>query len=162
MLSRAAKKHNSQALEADALHFGTDIWSSLVVLLGLFCMKAQEWVKGCDFLRYADSVSALIVGAIVVWVSVQMGRRTIGVLLDAAPKGLERQVIKAVEALPGTFNCHKVRIRASGAALFIDLHVLMDGGKSLKEAHKLTDEIELAIQTIAPNADITVHPEPAP
>lgn len=57
-LARAAKKHNSQALEADALHFSTDIWSSLAVIVGLACVKAGQWWPGLGFLAYADAVAA--------------------------------------------------------------------------------------------------------
>lgn len=160
MLSRAAKKYNSQALEADALHFSTDIWSSLVVLLGLFCVKLHDFFPAYKFLHLADSLAAIGVGMIVIFLSMKLGARTISALLDAAPAGLEKKVTSVVEAVPGVANCHHVRIRSSGPQLFIDLHVLVDGGQNLRMAHKLTEEIEEAIQKIAPNADITVHPEP--
>ena len=73
VLYRAAKKYNSQALEADALHFSTDIWSSAVVILGLVCVKIGGWVPGLAFLRQADSVAAIVVGLIVVYISVKLG-----------------------------------------------------------------------------------------
>ncbi len=160
VLSRAAKKYNSQALEADALHFQTDIWSSTVVILGLAAVKAAEWWPRLGFLRSGDAVAALGVSAVVVWVSVRLGRRTIDALLDTAPAGMEERIAAAVEAVPGVRNCHQVRLRYSGPALFIDLHVLVDGSQTLAQAHHLTDLIEGAIHTIAPAADVTVHPEP--
>lgn len=160
MLSNAAKKYNSQALEADALHFSTDIWSSLVVLAGLICVKIGESFKGLGFLDYADSIAAIGVGIIVVFLCIRLGMQTINALLDTAPKGLEKNVISAVQALPGVVNCHHVRIRSSGPQLFIDLHVLVNGDQSLRAAHKLTEEIEEAVRKLASNADVTVHPEP--
>jgi cation diffusion facilitator family transporter len=160
MLYRAAKKYNSQALEADALHFSTDIWSSAVVILGLFCVKLSEWVPGWTILRQADSIAAILVGLIVVYVSVQLGIRTVQALLDVAPSGIEKEIISAVEIVPGVADCHKVRVRYSGPQLFVDIHVLIDGNKTLEEAHHLTEEIERVIQRIVPNADVTVHPEP--
>jgi cation diffusion facilitator family transporter len=160
MLSRAAKKYNSQALEADALHFSTDIWSSGVVMLGLFCVKLSEWVPGLAFLRQADSVAAIMVGLIVVYVSIKLGIRTIQALLDVAPSGIEKEIIYAVEILPGVVDCHNVRVRYSGPQPFVDVHVLVDGNQTLKEAHNLTEEIERVIQKLMPNADVTVHPEP--
>ncbi len=160
VLDRAAKKYNSQALEADALHFQTDIWSSCVVILGLLAVKAAEWIPAAGFLRQADAVAALGVSAVVVWVSVKLGRRTIDALIDSAPAGMEERVAAAVEAVPGVRNCHNVRIRYSGPELFIDLHVLVDGGQTLAEAHGLTETIEAAIREVAPRADVTVHPEP--
>jgi cation diffusion facilitator family transporter len=152
VLSRTAKKYNSQALEADALHFQTDVWSSSVVIAGLVCVKFG--------LLAADAVAALGVCGLVVWVSVQLGRRTVDALLDTAPAGLQERIAKVVESVPGVHNCHAVRTRYSGPVLFIDLHVLVDGTQTLFEAHALTERIEEAIAEIAPCADVTVHPEP--
>jgi cation diffusion facilitator family transporter len=160
VLSRAAKKYHSQALEADALHFQTDVWSSAVVILGLAAVKAGEWWPRLAFLRSGDAVAALGVSVVVVWISVQLGRRTVDALLDKAPEGMEERVAQALEAIPGVRNCHQVRARYSGPVLFIDLHVLVDGGQTLAQAHDLTETIEAAIQQIAPGADVTVHPEP--
>jgi len=160
MLYRAARKFNSQALEADALHFSTDIWSSGVVILGLFFVKLSQWVPGLAFLRQADSVAAIMVGLIVVYVSIKLGIRTIQALLDVAPSGIEKRIISAVEVLPDVKGCHNVRLRYSGPQLFVDIHILVDGNQTLKEAHNLTEEIERVIQKLMPNADVTVHPEP--
>jgi len=160
VLDRAAKQYNSQALEADALHFQTDIWSSAVVIVGLLAVKTGEWFPQLAWLRNADAISALGVSAVVVWVSLQLGRRTVDALLDTAPPGMEAEILKVVEGVPGVRNCHNVRIRYSGAVLFIDLHVLVDGRQTLADAHALTETIEAAIQAAAPRADVTVHPEP--
>jgi len=160
VLARAAKKYKSQALEADALHFRTDIWSSSVVILGLLLVKVGEWFPALAWLRGADAVAALGVSVLVIWVSWQLGRRTVDALLDSAPAGMEERILTAVEAVPGVRNCHAIRVRYSGPVLFIDLHVLVDGRQSLFEAHALTETIEGVIQQIAPEADVTVHPEP--
>ena len=88
MLQAAARKHRSQALEADALHFSTDIWSSCVVVaraLGLLLVSRQ--VPALAFLEHGDSMAALAVAAIAAWVSVQMGWRSLQALLDASPRG---------------------------------------------------------------------------
>jgi cation diffusion facilitator family transporter len=160
VLYRAARKYHSQALEADALHFSTDIWSSGVVMVGLLLVKLSEVFPGYKFFRLADSVSALLVGTIVMWISLKLGHRTIQTLLDGAPSGVEKRIIQAVEAIPGVSDCHHVRLRSSGPHLFIDIHVLVDGNQSLRDAHDLTVEIERTIQQFLPNADVTVHPEP--
>jgi cation diffusion facilitator family transporter len=160
MLARTAKKYNSQALEADALHFSTDVWSSSVVILGLIAVKLGEWFPSLAALREADAVAALGVSGVVVWISVQLGRRAIDALLDKAPAGLEQQIAARVESVPGVRDCHQVRLRYSGPVLFVDLHVLVDGGQTLTQAHDLTEFIEQAIHELAPGADITVHPEP--
>ena len=161
LLYRTAMKFKSQALEADALHFSTDIWSSTVVILGLFCVKLGEWLKGFEFLHYADAIAAIIVGLVVIQVSVKLGIRTINALLDSAPAGLDRKIVNAVESLPNIIDCHKVRIRSLGPQCFIDLHIHVNGRLPLQEVHDLTEEIERTIQKFLPNADITVHPEPS-
>jgi cation diffusion facilitator family transporter len=160
VLARTAKKYHSQALEADALHFQTDIWSSAVVILGLLCVNVSERAPGLAFLKQADAVAALGVSMVVVWVSWQLGHRTVDALLDRAPEGMEDRIQSAVEAVSGVRNCHAIRLRYSGPVLFIDLHVLVDGNQTLFAAHALTETIEGVIQEIVPGADVTVHPEP--
>ncbi|MBE3089578.1 MAG: cation transporter [Actinobacteria bacterium] len=160
VLNRVAKKYKSQALEADGLHFSTDIWSSSVVIVGLFCVKLGEWFPKLEFLHHADAVAALAVAMIVVLVSVRLGMRTITALLDTAPKGLKEKVTGEVESIEGVVDCHNVRIRYSGAKVFLDVHILVDGGKSLQEVHDLTEKIENKIEQIIPDVDVTVHPEP--
>ena len=161
LLYRTARKYHSQALEADALHFSTDIWSSAVVILGLVCVLVARGVPGLAFLEKADSLAALLVAAIVVYISVQLGIRSIKPLLDTAPAGLRPEIVRVVEALPGVIDCHQLRVRTAGAHLFVDAHVSVDGKQSLEEAHRLTEEIEAVICRVAPGADVTVHPEPA-
>ena len=162
MLSATAKKHNSQALEADALHFSTDIWSSAVVIAGLACVKLSELYPSFAILRSADAFAALIVAGIVFFISGELGLRTVQSLLDAAPRGLEQRIKATAETVPGILDCHQVRARYSGAQLFADVHVIVDGAQTLVHAHALTDEVEAAIQRILPGADVTVHAEPAP
>ncbi len=162
MLSRAARQYNSQALEADALHFSTDVWSSSVVIVGLVGVLLGDKVPPLRFLGEADAVAAIIVAVLVVWVSVQLGTRTVAALVDAAPAGMEDQIVQTVQALPGVTDCHNVRLRYSGAQLFVDIHVLLDGRQTLRQAHDLTEVIEQSIQRLVPDADVTVHPEPDP
>lgn len=160
LLYRAARKYNSQALEADALHFSTDIWSSSVVILGLMGVKLAEFYPALRFLSKADAVAALIVALIVIYVSLELGTRTVHGLLDRAPKGLSEQIKRAVESVPGINDCHNVRVRTSGPSIFVDVHILVDPHQSLKDAHDLTEQAEMAIHKVAPNADVTIHAEP--
>jgi cation diffusion facilitator family transporter len=162
MLARVAAKHRSQALEADALHFSTDVWSSAVVILGLVGVKLAQWYPGLGFLYRADAIAALFVAAIVVVVSARLGYRTIGTLLDASPVGLAEQIKARVEKVANVLDCHAVRVRHSGPHDFVDLHITLDGHQPLRAAHALTEEVERAVNEILPGADVTVHPEPAP
>jgi cation diffusion facilitator family transporter len=160
MLYRAAKKYNSQALEADALHFSTDIWSSAVVILGLIGVTLARFLPNLDWMHQADSVAALVVALIVIYVSAELGWRTISALLDSAPKGMTAKIEQAAASVPGVVDAHAVRIRPSGANWFVDMHVNMDGEITLRQAHDATEAVEQAIQAVIPLADVTVHVEP--
>src|SRR5206468_4348263 len=121
-LGRIASKYDSQALEADALHFSTDIWSSGVVVLGLLLvMLGRTW--NIDWLRDADPVAALFVAGVVVYVSWRLARKTIDALLDAAPQGVRNQIVAAVSAVDGLLEVDRVRIRRAGNRYFADLSV---------------------------------------
>jgi len=161
VLSKAAKKFRSQALEADALHFRSDIWSSSVVILGLILVRLGQSYPKFHLIAQADSLAALTVAGIVVYVSLRLGRRTLHGILDQAPVGLRDQVMRAVESVPGVRDCHDIRLRTAGSTLFIDMHVLLDPKQSLDEAHRLTERIEGVVKHLAPEADVTVHAEPA-
>jgi len=164
VLAGAARKYNSQALEADALHFQTDVWTSAVVIFGLICVQAGGALlprfPALGFLRQADAVAALGVSVLVIWTSLRLGRRTVDALLDRAPEGMEARIAAAVVTVPGVRDCHQVRLRYSGPVLFVDLHVLVDGAQTLTQAHSVADEIETTIHELAPGSDVTVHTEP--
>jgi cation diffusion facilitator family transporter len=161
MLMKAAKKHNSQALEADALHFSTDIWSSSVVILGLIGVWMLQWFPLLAWLEKADAVAALVVAVIVIFVGGELGVRSIQSLLDAAPKNGEREkIIETVNALKEVNDVHAVRIRPSGAGWFVDMHVTMNGNLSVAESHAVTEKIETIVMGILPKSDVTVHVEP--
>ena len=160
ILYKAARKYKSQALEADALHFSTDIWSSSVVILGLIGLTVARYVPGLDWMHKADSVAALIVALIVIFISGELGWRTISALLDTAPRGLADKVEKVAGEVKGVVDAHAIRIRPSGAHTFINMHITMDGNVTLNEAHAATEVIEKAIHAIVSPADITVHVEP--
>ncbi len=160
LLKQAAVKHNSQALEADALHFSTDIWSSSVVILGLIAVWMARRIPGLEFLEKADAVAALGVALIVIWVSLQLGKRTIQGLLDSAPSGMQTRIREAALSVPGVAGVHAIRMRGSGAQTFADIHLELDAGMDLEKAHQLTDLVEREIFKLMPGVDITVHPEP--
>src|SRR5437868_6431238 len=99
-LGKIAAKYDSQALEADALHFSTDIWSSGVVVLGLLLVLVGRTYQ-IAWLRDADPIAALVVAGVVVYVSWRLARRTIDALLDAAPAGVRGKIIAAVRRVDG-------------------------------------------------------------
>ncbi len=161
VLMKAAKKHNSQALEADALHFSTDIWSSSVVILGLVLVLIGDTFPALAFLKKGDAIAALAVAVIVIFVAGELGMRSIQSLIDAAPRNdAYDRILAQVGRMQKVANVHALRIRPSGAGWFVDLHVLMDGNLSLTESHRVTERIEKKVQSILPNSDVTVHVEP--
>ncbi|MGD0653827.1 MAG: cation diffusion facilitator family transporter [Thermoguttaceae bacterium] len=159
-LRRAADKYASQALEADALHFSTDIWSSLVVLLGLAGVWAGERYD-LPWLIKADALAALGVAGIVVWVSLQLGKKTVGDLLDSVPKGMQEQVEAAVRAVPGVAEVRQVRLRRSGPVVFADVTLAVIRAAAFEQTHDIANQAEAAVRSIFPKADVVVHVEPA-
>lgn len=158
-LFRAAKKYRSQALEADALHFSTDIWSSSVVILGL----ASVWIGqrySMPFLETADPVAALGVSAIVIWVSVALGRRTIDVLLDRVPPHLSGDVVAAAGSAPGVVRATRARVREVGGRHFVDVEVEIDRSTAFELAEDITTNVVKKIQVVLPSADVVVHTKP--
>jgi cation diffusion facilitator family transporter len=163
-LSRMAKKHNSQALAADALHFRTDIWSSAVVLVGLFAIKLGEWF-GSDlggWLPKADALAALGVAGIIVVVTGRLLRETVDNLLDRAPGETADLVVAAVERVPGVVGCRRVRLRRAGHLLFADVVIDVARTATFAEEHAITETVERAIKEAlgSDEADIVVHSEP--
>lgn len=159
-LRRVAVKYDSQALAADALHFSTDIWSSLAVLCGLGAVKIAGMSPTLAWLHQADSVAALMVAVIVVRVSIQLGRQAVDVLLDSAPTGMVGQIQEAAAAVDGVLDSHKVRVRSSGNKRFIDLHVDVDRNLPFERSHAIAEEVERRVESLTPNANALVHIEP--
>jgi len=158
-LKRAADKHHSQALEADALHFSTDIWSSLVVLLGLLCVLAAEKLA-LPWLAHADSLAALAVCAIVMAICWKLGKKAIDDLLDRVPAEWSAQVASAASRVPGVEQVTQLRMRRTGPEIFVDVTLAIDRGTAFERAHQIADEAETAIRGLLPSADVTVHLEP--
>lgn len=157
-LARVAKKYNSQALEADALHFSTDIWSSSVVIGGLAFVLLSEKL-GIPWLAKADAVAAAGVACIVVWVSLRLGKKTIDDLLDAVPADFKEKV-EAAARVPGVLDVLHVRVRRSGPETFADVTVAVARDTAFEKAHDLADTAEQAIKAAIPGTDVVVHVEP--
>ena len=151
-LMRAAKKYKSQALEADALHFSTDILSSFVVLLGLVCANFGYF--------FADSVAALGVALIVIWVSLRLSMRAVNSLLDKAPEGLHESVEKIISGVDGVVCLHDLRVRSVGPEYEVDVNVHDDPKLSLVDAHDISERVERAVSQKLGNIIINVHIEP--
>jgi cation diffusion facilitator family transporter len=158
-LKRVAKKYDSQALEADALHFSTDIWSSFVVLFGLGGVLASH-IFEIPWLAKADAVAALGVAAVVILVSLKLGKKSINDLLDTVPSDMSAR-IAGYALVAGVREVRQVRVRRSGPEVFIDLILVVDRTESLQRSHEIACGAESAIKRELPKADVVVHVEPA-
>ncbi len=151
-LSKMAKKYQSQALEADALHFQSDIFSSLVVILGLIFVKIG--------LPVADPLAALGVALLVLRASWKLGKRTVDVLLDRAPEGLDQKIKEMIQSIPQVSSVSRLRLRRAGSHYFLDMNVMLEKDSSLEKAHQITIQIEEKVALLLPNSDVIVHTEP--
>lgn len=158
-LMKVAHRHGSQALEADALHFGTDIWSSTAVLAGL----AATWAGArwhFRWLELADPIAALVVSAIILKISWSLARRTIDVLLDATPAQTRRDLIRALSKVDGVMDVDRLRLRRSGNSYFADLTLGMARNLTFQRSQQLVEDATAAVQRILPEADVVVHTMP--
>ena len=151
-LMRVAKKTSSEALEADALHFSSDMWSSCVVLLGL----------GVVWFGYpmADAAAALVVSFFVALAGWRLGKRTLATLLDTAPAGATAEIRSLVENSGGVLQLKSLRLRPSGPTLFTSVVVEVRRTMPVDDIMKLKDSLTDSIIAKFPTADVTVAANP--
>lgn len=158
-LFRVARKFNSQALEADAVHFSTDVYSSSVVILGLILVYVAE-DRNIPVLRNADPIAALVVAGIVVYISMRLGKRTVDALVDAAPAGASAQISEAVSSVPGVLNHERIRVRQSGERLFVDFQVMLESNIPFEHAQSVVKVVEAKVHELFPTADVVIRAAP--
>jgi len=151
-LGRVAKATSSEALEADALHFSSDMWSSLAVLLGL-CGVALGY-------PWADAAAAIVVAAFICVAGWRLGRRTIDTLTDAAPSGVSERVADLARQVPGVVVVERVRARPAGAVLFVELGVGVSRSLPLDRVAIIKDRLSRVIRDDMPSAEVTITTEP--
>jgi len=157
-LTRVAAKYGSEALEADALHFSTDVWSTLVVIGGLL-LAASGVRLGLPWLHYADPVAGLFVAGVVIRIGSRLGQKTLETLLDAAPSGLLQRIQRGVAGIEGVLAADRVRVRRAGQRYFVDVTISVSRTATFEQVHAVSDAVEGRIREIVP-ADIMVHMEP--
>jgi cation diffusion facilitator family transporter len=159
-LFRVARKYNSQALEADALHFSTDVYSSSVVILGLILVYLSRQ-SNLGWLRKADPVAALVVAGIVVYITLKLGQRTVAALVDTSPEGSSSLIAEAVARVPGVLRLERIRTRQSGPRLFVDLRLALQSNTALEHAKAVADLVESAVHGLFPDSDVVIHTTPS-
>jgi cation diffusion facilitator family transporter len=162
-LHRVAKEQRSDALEADAVHFSTDIWSSAAVFLGLLASFFGERLH-IPALEYADPIAALIVAAIILKVTWHLARQTIDALLDATPPEVReqtrRELVPDIEAIDGILAVDRVRVRRSGSNYFVDLTLALPRNLTFQRSEQITFAATAAVQRLLPDADVVIHTIP--
>ncbi len=154
VLFRAGKKHHSIALEADAHHLMTDVWTSAGVLAGIGVVALTGW-------HWLDPVVAIGVALNITWTGVKLIRRSALGLLDTAlppdEQGAVQQVLDAHRSPEVQF--HALRTRQAAARRFVSVHVLVPGTWSVSRGHALLERIEQEIRLAVPNAHVLTHLE---
>jgi cation diffusion facilitator family transporter len=151
-LSRTAKQTRSEALEADALHFSSDLWASFAVLIGLGGVRFGLW--------WADSAAALVVALLVCFAGWRLGRRTINTLTDTAPAGAAEKFTALAANVPGVVAVNHVRARAVSDKTFIDLVVAVSRTLPLDRVNAIRGDVEAAFHNQMPGAELTVTTDP--
>jgi cation diffusion facilitator family transporter len=166
ILLRVARKLGSQALEADALHFSTDIWSSSVVIFGLLIVHLADIFHLPAWLKQADAIAALGVSGIVIWVSLQLARETVDALMDKAPEALLPQLQHRLIELPNVTEVRRLRMRKAGNKSFADIIIAAPRTLTFEQIHELSDlvenEVRAEAEKVSPQeeVDVVVHVEP--
>ncbi len=152
-LYKAAREFHSQALEADALHFSSDIFSSAVVLIGLVCYSFN--------IKVADSIASMIVAMIVLGVSWRLGLRSVSVLVDKAPEGVTEKIEHLLHSYGDIEKVEEIRVRSAGADIIVEMTLESNPTLSFEASHNLSDRIEKDIQDAIPRSRVHVHMEPS-
>lgn len=151
-LQKVAEATGSQALEADALHFSSDMWSSAVVLVGLGFVWAG--------FPLGDAIAAIGVSAFVCLAGWRLGKRTVNSLMDAAPDGVTERVTAIAEGVAGVVAIERVRARPSGAKVFVDLDVAVSRIRSLEDMAEIKNRVADAVRQAMPEVEIAIVAHP--
>jgi len=149
---RAARRHESAALGANALHFASDLAGSLAVLIGMILVAAGE--------PAADAAAALFVAALVVVAALRLAAQSVHVLMDRAGADAQDRIRVALERLDGPVESRRVRVRHAAGRHFVDLVVGVASDAGVGQAHAVADAVEEAVAEELGGADVVVHVEP--
>ncbi|VVB88148.1 Ferrous-iron efflux pump FieF [uncultured archaeon] len=154
-IMKVAKKAESIALEADAYHLTTDVYTSLGVFIGLILIQLT---KNPIF----DPVMAIIVALIILKASYDLTKRSVSGLMDMKLSDKEEDIIKSIiaEHYSKYAEYHDLRTRISGAQRFVDLHLVVPKNQHVADAHEFCDHLEKDIKEKIPNLSILIHVEP--
>ncbi|MDQ3020251.1 MAG: cation-efflux pump [Bacteroidota bacterium] len=153
ILKRVAGETKSNALEADALHFSSDILSSGVVIVGLILVYL-------DISKIADTIAALVVTGVIIYLGYKLSKKSIDSLMDRVPAGLYEKVKYETLLIKGVEGIQSFRIRSSGSKIYIDMTILISRLVPFSKVHDIMDGVEKKIHEVIENADVVIHSEP--
>lgn len=165
MLYRVAKETKSAALEADAAHFASDIWSSLAVLTGLCCValaplaEADSWQYW--LLMRADVFASIVVAVFILHICWGLGREAVGNLMDKADTQAAAEIRRLMEENMPAYPVHSIRVREVGNKPHVEMVVLVPRELHVDTAHEITEAIEALVEQHLPNAETVLHVEPS-
>ncbi len=151
-LSRVAKEEGSDALAADALHFASDLISSVLVVIGLGAMRLG--------VQHGDAAAALGVALFIAVAGFRLGRRTIETLLDAAPSEFIPHLRAVITEAPGVVALDKLRLRQVGRKVVGEATIAVSQSLSVAQAERISQRVDAAIRAFAPGAEITLVATP--
>lgn len=151
-LMRVAKETNSAALEADALHFSSDILSSAVVLVGLLFVSIG--------IVWADAVAGIAVALLVGFAAFNLGKKTVDILTDAAPEGLAERIEEITLNIGGVVGVDKLRVKPTGPQVFVEMAVSVNRTLSVEKVQAICKAIEEKVREEIPIGDITINTKP--
>jgi cation diffusion facilitator family transporter len=167
MLFKVARRTDSIALEADAWHLRTDVWTSAGVMLGLGLIWVSEMLIPGSHFHWIDPVSAIVVAALIIRAAWHLTMRAGRDLLDTnIPADEEDWVRRYLEDLrrdgekPGIFGYHRLRTRKSGNTRFVEFHLFVSPDMSVDESHHITQVVKADIRKRLPDSDVLIHIEP--
>jgi len=148
------KKSGSVAIDADSLHYQTDVLINLGVMAALFLSSSLGW-------EYADPIIAILIALYIVKGAWGIGKTALAILMDHELDDTERKKIEAIIlAQDDVRGMHDLRTRSSGVHMFIQFHLELDGEMTLHRAHEISDAVEFALMAAYPNAEVIIHEDP--
>lgn len=156
-LRRVARKTDSPALNADAVHYATDVYTNGAALSALLLVALTGWTL-------ADPIISLLISAFILKSAFDVARDSVHVLMDRRlPRAIDAKVAAVVERFraEGVLGFHDLRTRRSGSHKFIDLHLEVEAGQTLQQAHDLSVRVLRAIEHEIPRSRVQIHTDPS-
>jgi len=155
VLLRVGRKHGSLVLEANGQHLMTDVWTSLAVVFGLLLVAVTGW-------HALDALLALAVGLHILGTGYALVRRSFDGLMDHALPAEEQEQLREIirQSLPVGAGFHLLRTRQAGRRKFVDFHLLVDGGMSVRDVHALASHVEQQLRSAVHGLEVVTHMEP--